>query len=141
MQDTITGFLIRTDGSAETVAVTRDESGFLRPMRTLIEAQYVDVVGIDGSYGPIDAWVDDEGAFTAIPNVAATVLLSELAGQASQPIFGRVLLLSREGADTTGLSADQIEYAQALHALVQEVPGLLESITRAHYEAALSGRR
>ena len=138
MQDTITGFLIRTDGTAEAVAVARANDGFLGQMRTLIAAQYVDVIALDGSYGAFDAWVDDEGAFTATPNVAGAVVLSELAGQASQPIFGHVLILSREGADTTGLSPDQLEYVQALAALVQEAPGLPERIAHAH---AAAGRR
>lgn len=138
---TITGILISVDGTTATVNVTKDGDSALEHMRTLIDAQYVDVVALDGSYGNFDAWVDDEGAFTAIPNFAATVILSELAGQAIQPLFGDVLLLSCEGADTTSLNDEQVEYVQALDIIAQEHPGLRESISRAHYEAILSGRR
>ncbi|EYT54391.1 DUF3846 domain-containing protein [Dietzia maris] len=138
---TSTGFLIRTDGTAETVEVASDSRGHLAHMRTLVGADYLDVIGTRSAYGQMDAWVDDEGAFTAIPNVAATVLLSELAGRQMQPLFGHVLILSRAGADTISLSADQIEYVQALYGLAQELPGLHESIARAHHEAAAAGRR
>lgn len=138
---TITGFLIRTDGTAEAVEVTSDTQGYLAHMRVLVAADYVDVIGIQSAYGPLDTWVDDEGAYTAIPNVAATVLLSELAGQHVSPLFGNALLLSRDGADTTGLSADHLEYVQALHAVTQGMPLLRASIHRAHAEATLSGRR
>ena len=44
---TSTGFLIRTDGTAETVEVTSTSQGHLAHMRDLIGAQYVDVIGIN----------------------------------------------------------------------------------------------
>jgi len=137
---TSTGFLIRTDGTAETVEVTSTSQGHLAHMRDLIGAQYVDVIGINDTYGAIDTWVDDEGAWTKIPNVAATILVSELAGQTIAPIFGHALLLSRNGADTIGLSADQLEHVHATHAIAQKMPKLHEAINRAHAEATLSGR-
>lgn len=135
-----TGILICTDGTAEAVEVASDSAGHLAHMRTLVGADYLDVVGIASAYGPIDAWVNDEGAFTAIPNVAATVILSEVAGRQMQPLFGPALLLSRDGADTIALSADQAEYVTEIHALASKMPKLHESIARAHAEAALSGR-
>lgn len=131
------GFLIRPNGTAEVVEVNGDS---LAHMRTLIGANYVDVIGAEGAYGSVDTWVDDEGAWTKIPNVAATILVSELAGRAISPIFGNALLLSRDGADTIGLSSGQLEEIQAIHAIAQKMPRLHEAINRAHAEAVLSGR-
>lgn len=137
----ITGILIRTEGTAESVEIASDSSGYLAHMRTVVGAAYLDVAGVPSAYGPIDAWVDDEGAFTATPNIAATVVLSELAGRQMQPLFGHALLLSRDGAATVSLSADQAEYVTALHAAATKTPAVIENIAVAHAEAALSGRR
>lgn len=137
---TITGFLIRVDGTAEAVEVTQAPEGHLASMRSIIDCNYVDVIGVEGAYGLVDSWVDDEGALTSIPNVAATVIVSELAGRSVPPIFGHALLLSRDGADTVGLSAEQLEDVQSLHAIAQTMPRLHEAINRAHAEAVLSGR-
>ncbi|HIW69752.1 MAG TPA: DUF3846 domain-containing protein [Candidatus Dietzia merdigallinarum] len=135
MQDTSTGILIRTDGTVATVTVDQVAGSALGHMQELIEASCVDVVALDDApFGAYDAWVDDEGALIGPQNVMATVILAELAGQGIQPIFGHVLILSRQDEHVASLSSDQIEYVQSIHALAEVMPTIREAIVNAHHK-------
>ena len=136
MKATSTGILIRTDGTATTVTVDQVAGSALRHMQELIEASCVDVVALDDApFGVYDAWVDDEGALTSPQNVMATVILAELAGQGLQPIFGNVLILSRQNEHAASLNSDQTEYIKSIHALAAVMPTIREAIVNAHHKA------
>ena len=137
--NTITGLLIDTTGQLRTVQVQNRGGSHLASMYEHIGCRTVDVATAPTQYGPVDVWVDDEGAYTSTENVLVSMLLRGFTGQGYR-LFGNALLLSNAGEDTIGLTADQIEYLTAIHALTVKLPTVIEELTRAHVEAAIAGR-
>jgi|GEM_PF-5011426 len=138
---TITGLLVRTDGTADPVTIDLDQTSALDGMRHHLQVHYVDVVELRPLSGePLDAWVDDEGLYTSPQNIAASVMLRILTDHRVTPIHGHVLLLSRHGEDTTGLNSAALNYLTHLHAAVAANPSVREFITLALHEAELTGR-
>lgn len=136
---TITGLLIDTTGQLRTVQVQNRGGSHLASMYEHIGCRTVDVATAPTQYGPVDVWVDDEGAYTCTENVLISMLLRGFTGKPYR-LFGKALVLSNDGEGTIGLTADQIEYLTALHAFTVTLPTLIEELTRAHVEAAIAGR-
>lgn len=92
-------------GAVEGVVVNASQST-LQGTREQIGCRLVDVVRLDGQ---IDAWIDDEGMYTAERNDLATVAAVALGrSRSASPLFGTVLFLTYdEAGDTRSLSPDQ----------------------------------
>lgn len=111
MNDMLTGFLIRPDGTAERVTLDQVDGSTLADMRLLLEARSVDVVEIGPVGGqPCDAWIDDEGLGVSPTNLLAAVVFTVLSGKPqTQALAGNVLLLSHRDEFSTSLSDDTLE--------------------------------
>jgi hypothetical protein len=99
------GIRATVDGAVEGVVVNAAQST-LQGTREQIGCRLVDVVRLDGQ---IDAWIDDEGMYTAERNDLATVAAVALGrSRSASPLFGTVLFLTYdEAGDTRSLSPDQ----------------------------------
>ncbi|MFB9260988.1 DUF3846 domain-containing protein [Dietzia aerolata] len=138
--DSVTGFLIGVDGSGAAVEVEATNAGYLAAMQRLVGANLVERVQVPTAYGDVDAWVNEEGTFTEAPNIAATVVVSELAGAQTMPLFGPMLLLAEDDWECASLSADLLEWITATHAEVMRRPVMARHIENARFLAGQMGR-
>ncbi|MCT2301155.1 DUF3846 domain-containing protein [Dietzia cinnamea] len=95
------GVLVEPDG---TVSIETFDSVDLEALRTTVGARYVDVVRVASLGGAedltLDAWVDDEGLFTAEFNPVASFMVASLLGATCQRFHGKMLFVA--GNTTTG---------------------------------------
>lgn len=95
------GVLVEPDG---TVTVKAFDSVDLEALTSTVGARYVDLVRVAPVSGvdhlSLDAWVDDEGMFTAEHNPVATHMIATLAGRPCQRFHGNMLFVA--GDITTG---------------------------------------
>lgn len=97
------GVLIEPDG---TVTEKLFDTVNLQALTSAVDARLVDCVRVRQFDSPrhlhLDAWVDDEGMFTAEHNPLASYLVSRLSGHACQRLYGRALFIA--GDLNTGAS-------------------------------------
>ena len=137
---TITGLLVGTDGMLRTVEVANVGGTHLASMYAHIGCRAVDVVAMRTEVGGVDAWVDDEGAYTAAPNIVMSAIAEAFTGSPSR-IFGKALLLtSNHEGETLGLGTEQRRYLEELRNIIVTLPGIQDDILTANLEAILNGR-
>ncbi|OII36088.1 hypothetical protein BIU98_00620 [Curtobacterium sp. MMLR14_010] len=105
------GIRATADGRADGVVVNVGTS-VLAGLQAQIGCGVVDVVRLPNG---IEAWVDDNGAYTAEVNPAATVAAVVLGrSRTADPLYGPVLFLSADRAgDVRSLSPDQYKAVTA----------------------------
>jgi hypothetical protein len=96
-QPTISGITAAVvTGDFLVTPATLDPTDVLADLYRMIGCRTVDVVALDDD---LDMWLDDEGAYTAAPNAAATAI-AQTFGFVWQPYFGTVVITG--GADKDG---------------------------------------
>lgn len=95
------GVLVEPDG---TVTIETFDAIDLEALRTTVGARYVDLVRVanldEADDLTLDAWVDDEGLFTAEFNPVASFMVASLLGATCQRFHGKMLFVA--GNTTTG---------------------------------------
>jgi len=136
----ITGLLVGTDGTLSAVDVAHADGSHLASMYAHIGCRTVDVVSTDSPAGPIDVWVDDEGAITSPQNVVMSAIVSALTRR-SALIFGKALLLtSNSEGETLALTAEQRQLLTEVHRIILTIPGIQDDIEATALDAILTGR-
>lgn len=118
-REAIIGLRITPDGRASGVSLQPTNGSHLDALYEAIGCRFVDVVRLrDG----LDMWVDDEGLYTAEPNMFATALADQLMpGGAVQIYHGTAVFLGVEPDTGDSISiADADELAATLAGLRTE---------------------
>lgn len=95
---TVNGVLIDIDGTATEEPIEVQDGSALASMYRVVRCSYVERIAVmdvpSADSLSVDAWVDEEGIYTSVPNVVAQVVLKAMSGIDRGQIFGRVLLLA-----------------------------------------------
>lgn len=122
-REAIIGLRITPDGRASGVSLQPTNGSHLDALYEAIGCRFVDVVRLrDG----LDMWVDDEGLYTAEPNLFATTLADQLTpGGAVQIYHGTAVFLGAD--DDTGETVSVPGAAELIGFTVGEVVEVLRT--------------
>lgn len=105
---TINGVLIDIDGTVTDEPIEVQDASALAGMYRVVRCSYVERIAVmdvpNTEALSVDAWVDEEGLYTSVPNVVAQVVLKAMSGIDRGAVFGRVLLLACDETEGTATS-------------------------------------
>lgn len=125
---TVNGVLIDIDGTVTDEPIEVQDGSALAGMYRVVRCSYVERIAVMGVPGTdvlsVDAWVDEEGIYTSVPNFVAQVVIKAMSGIDRGQIFGRVLLLAGDElqGETASLPGGVIELVRELGKMALRSP-------------------
>lgn len=122
---TVNGVLIDIDGTVTDEPIEVQGGSALAGMYRVVRCSYVERIAVmdvpNADSLSVDAWVDEEGIYTSVPNVVAQVVLKAMSGIDRGAAFGRVLLLAGDEikGETVSLPGGVIELVHELARLAR----------------------